>query len=477
MMRYTLLGTPEETSTPDAAAAVRDADRSDLVARISGFQKAIGAPIEAVRAAERLGRNDVKVIVTGQQPGLLGGPILVLSKALSAIAWARKLAKETGDPVVPVFWAANEDHDLDEVNRVTVLGADDAPTTLRLPIEPSGLMLSEVDPGGAAEDLLLETEAVLPRSQGTPEVMRGLRAAQASSLGRWFAGILTRWLGREGLVIVEPRLMRGAAAGVLELEKRKPGAIAGALGEGPLEPAEVPFFNIVGGRRVRPEGAADLGDDPEAVSWDVVTRVLAQNLALPVAGHVVGPSELEYCRQIEPAHALLGIPAPPLIRRASLTLVERKVEKGLAGFSAGIEEVMEKGEEALIEDDRPEEFDAALTRLTEALEGALVDVRDQAGKVDDVLLRKAIGAEMQLLRAIDTLRDHGRRALERVTGRDVERRRKVLAHLRPAGTPQERILSPLPFFARHGLTLPSRLLEVVSHHPDGRLAVFLSGER
>jgi hypothetical protein len=78
-----------------------------------------------------------------------------------------------------------------------------------------------------------------------------------------------------------------------------------------------------------------------------------------------------------------------------------------------------------------------------------------------------------LLRSIDRLRDHGRKALDRVTGRDREQKEKLLAHLLPGGEPQERALSPLPFMARHGADLPARLLEVVARAPDGHFAVRL----
>src|SRR5690606_3523427 len=57
-----------------------------------------------------------RVVVTGQQCGLLGGPLYTLYKAIGAVRWAERLAKELGRPVVPIFWAASDDHDFEEVS-------------------------------------------------------------------------------------------------------------------------------------------------------------------------------------------------------------------------------------------------------------------------------------------------------------------------------------------------------------------------
>jgi len=306
-------------------------------------------------------------------------------------------------------------------------------------------------------------------------MIAGIAAARMPSLGDWFVRIISRWLGPLGLVVVEPRILRRAAAPVLAMEHERPGAIVGRVGPGPVTPAAVPFFNVNGGRRSRPNG--DLAEDPEAISWDVLTRVLAQDVALPVAGQVVGPAERLYCAQAGSAHELFGIVAPPLIPRVSLTLVEKKVEKSLARFGTTAVAVLLGGEPALRENEpRPGDFHDALTQLEDALDRAWSGIHDEAGRIDETLVRKALGSEKQILKAIDGLRDQGRKAMERVTGQDADRRSKVLTHLLPSAKPQDRILSPLPFLARHGDRLLEKLLQVVRSHPAGDRIVYLSGK-
>ena len=59
-------------------------------------------------------------VVTGQQVGLFGGPLLSLFKAASVLALAKQV-ESAGVPCVPIFWMATEDHDLAEVNQSLLL--------------------------------------------------------------------------------------------------------------------------------------------------------------------------------------------------------------------------------------------------------------------------------------------------------------------------------------------------------------------
>ena len=59
--------------------------------------------------------------MTGQQVVLFGGPLLTILKAATAVARAKEATAATGVEHVPVFWMATEDHDLAEVDQVSLL--------------------------------------------------------------------------------------------------------------------------------------------------------------------------------------------------------------------------------------------------------------------------------------------------------------------------------------------------------------------
>ena len=108
-------------------------------------------------------RAGARAVVTGQQVGLFGGPLYVLLKAATAIARAKQASAATGVEHVPVFWLAIEDHDLEEVDQVSLLASaktGSAVETLRLGVrsheEPVGGVVL-----GDGVDALLERASEL----------------------------------------------------------------------------------------------------------------------------------------------------------------------------------------------------------------------------------------------------------------------------------------------------------------------------
>ena len=49
------------------------------------------------------------MVTTGQQPGLLGGPLYNIYKALTAARLAGVLEERLEKPVIPLFWVSSED--------------------------------------------------------------------------------------------------------------------------------------------------------------------------------------------------------------------------------------------------------------------------------------------------------------------------------------------------------------------------------
>ena len=62
--------------------------------------------------------NDAVAIIGGQQAGVLTGPLYSVHKAITVIVQAKQQRQALGVPVIPVFWVAGEDHDLNEINHV-----------------------------------------------------------------------------------------------------------------------------------------------------------------------------------------------------------------------------------------------------------------------------------------------------------------------------------------------------------------------
>ena len=73
---------------------------------------------------DKLSQEDTYCTVTGQQVGLLTGPMYTIWKALTAIQFSRKVEAEKGISCVPIFWMATEDHNWHEIMHFSLLKED-----------------------------------------------------------------------------------------------------------------------------------------------------------------------------------------------------------------------------------------------------------------------------------------------------------------------------------------------------------------
>src|SRR5216684_9317325 len=118
-----------EWSKEQASSLRYDASRRERVSAILERQNAAwGAGSETLENINRL-RRGASAVVTGQQVGLFGGPMFSIYKALTAVKLAEE-ASAAGVDAVPIFWLATYDHDLAEVNHVSLPGSDGHLVTL-----------------------------------------------------------------------------------------------------------------------------------------------------------------------------------------------------------------------------------------------------------------------------------------------------------------------------------------------------------
>jgi uncharacterized protein YllA (UPF0747 family) len=101
--------------------ALSEAHRNALADLLLAQNQAADAGPSAIANIEKL-RAGARVIVTGQQVSLFGGPLYTLHKAATAVRLAAQASESTGVAHVPVFWLATEDHDFAEAGHVSLPG-------------------------------------------------------------------------------------------------------------------------------------------------------------------------------------------------------------------------------------------------------------------------------------------------------------------------------------------------------------------
>lgn len=462
------------------------------------------ASLENVR---RLAGGRARVVVSGQQPGLLGGPLYTLYKALGSVKLAAALRKRHPDlDFVPVFWVASEDHDYDEVASVTWPQAGGDLITFRAehPDWTAGRMVGTLASAPVVEPLV---EAIL---QGTHDTE--FRAAEIEALrregrdGTWedlFCRLMLRLTRGTGLMLVSPLMpwVRRRSAAIfgkeietagestrLVLERSEAAEKAGL--ETPLHrnPDAVNLFRVDAAqcrRTVRvddgrlidaainggPNGGESAGDknewrrrleaDPSAFSANVVTRPLIQDSILPTVAQLVGPGEAAYFAQVEAVYESFGVFAPVRYPRPRVLLVARNVARTLRKYDLDPLEVIESDAESLVHaiQQAADEGDFAerLRALRERQQKELRELQRSLGNGGGA--HAAIDRLIQSMeKGFDTIDQQFRNDRRQQEPQLETAMNKLLANLTPNGAPQERVFNPVaPFLVSYG---PSWLKEL-----------------
>ncbi|HYA95818.1 MAG TPA: bacillithiol biosynthesis BshC, partial [Terriglobales bacterium] len=178
-----------------------DAPRRERVAAALERQnRAWGASQETLDNIARF-RAGASAVVTGQQVALFGGPLFSVYKAISAIKLATEFT-HAGQECVPIFWLATEDHDLAEVNHVTLLAADGSLTAFATEAHgPENAPMSQVRLGPQIEARVEEAARLLSDSEASEFLRQSYRAGE--TLGSAFAKLFSRLFQHSGVILID----------------------------------------------------------------------------------------------------------------------------------------------------------------------------------------------------------------------------------------------------------------------------------
>ncbi|MEW5802878.1 MAG: bacillithiol biosynthesis BshC [bacterium] len=93
--------------------------REALVEYLCEYHQSLGASPETMCNIADLRDQQSLVIMTGQQPGLLTGPLYTIYKTIACLWEAQRIRQTFSRPCIPVFWIASEDHNLAEAASIS----------------------------------------------------------------------------------------------------------------------------------------------------------------------------------------------------------------------------------------------------------------------------------------------------------------------------------------------------------------------
>jgi len=426
---------------------------------------------------DRLAAGEAIVVTTGQQPGLFTGPLYSVYKALSAIALARRLERERGVPVVPVFWVAGDDHDFHEANHATFLNAAGEPTKIVLrerPADAPTWPISRERCGPEVHAALESLRAGTPDTEFKSGVLEWLATAYQpdASLADAFAAALQALLGERGLAVVRPYaaavkremapwLLRG-----LELtlaDGLSPVLLEGSMGRDRLRRDGDGFVTRRSGERFSRATLEEIArHTPERLSPNVLLRPVVEAALWPTVAYVGGPSELGYLPDAAPLYRALDVPPQTPVPRWSGLLVEARVERVLEKHSLTVADLAGPPgtvEARVVREQLPEEVTEALEGVRSGMATAYARLAAGVARIDPTLERAVQSARNAALSGTHDIERKLVAALKRANETIVGQLARARASLYPGGAPQERILTYASMAIRYG----PPLLDALEH--------------
>ncbi|MDA8016632.1 MAG: bacillithiol biosynthesis cysteine-adding enzyme BshC [Thermoanaerobaculia bacterium] len=486
-----------------AESATPMTDRTALAEALRVANDAYGHP-RAEELARKLADPRTRVVVTGQQPGLWGGPLMTLSKAVAAVRWAQAL-ENAGVPAVAVFWVATEDHDFAESSRVSFI-APTGPETLDLGEDPDPLLPVGMRTFGPPLVSAMERAEELLGS-GAAEGIQTARAFYRPNarFGEAFSRLMVKIFADRAPLFLDAMLpeLKQAQAPYLERLVEARAELDAAYADRdariqdrghPLQvtpqPGLSPLFLLhstqdeIGDhvQRRRIEWRADehfglrgsegtwsvtellstIRDNPSTVSPGVLARPALQDAVLGSTLLVLGPGELSYLAQAAPGYEALGIEPPWVTLRPQSMILDTRSSSWLQELGLPLTELLDSTPEEIVARRFSED---PVGPVREEIDRALATLREQVLMIDQTLEKPWKKTQDQVHRGLEIFGGKVRNAVANRHGVWLRRAEKLHQMLRPAGSLQERKISTLFFYARYGDALARSFLEDLDLDP------------
>ncbi len=474
--------------------SVGGSDRTTLADALREQALGFGASEATLANIAKL-REGARAVVTGQQVGLFGGPLLTLLKAATAVARAAEATRATGTDHVPVFWLATEDHDLAEVDQLMLLTKTSL-EKLSLGLASNGGPVGSLRLGPGVEPLL-ERVAELLSYAPIADTLRECYTPEAT-LGQAFGKLMTRLFAGHGLIVMDAAsrpfhalgasTLRAAITRVQPLEAAllartaeleaagyhaqvlvKPGhsllfLIDAATGERqPLRHTADGAWKTATASFTESDLLGILEHEPERLSPNALLRPVFQDTILPTAAYIGGPAEIAYFAQSAVLYeAILGR-VTPVLPRFSATLIEPAIATVMARHELALDAVFESGSEPALTQRlgaraMPIEGKRKLAAVGNTLDAELSALTGYLESMDESLGRSALVSASKMRYQMNRLRRMAASFEVQKEASLARHAQAILLHLFPDGHPQERVIGGVWFLAQAGEELIERLV-------------------
>jgi bacillithiol biosynthesis cysteine-adding enzyme BshC len=462
-----------------------------------------------------LNKKGSQVIITGQQLGLMTGPLYTIYKALGAVKLAEMLTAVINKPVVPLFWLEGEDHDLKEANKIRLLDLENKVRRLELKgfSSPNRYPVGELTIGTGIENLIQELERLYPDSEFKSAVLQLMRESYTSP-SLWkkaFARLLIKLLGKYAPLIIDAsdkRLKKiispifkkaiehSKNISEIMLKNNEQLKKDGYHLQVKFNPLSTNLFLRSDGEKYLLEMSANgiyhlkgkaksyskdqlltlIEQEPERFIPNVILRPVVQDYLFPTLSYVAGPAEIAYFAQIKPLYDFFGVKMPSIFPRPALTLMEKKIEKIIKKYDIDVQALFAKPEK-VIENIENKEIAALIeepfAKSDEKLQDIIHELRKVLLSIDVTLKNPLEKAAMKMKHQLHSLKEKSMKAGKKAQQTRINQIEKVRNNLFPEGNLQERCLNIIPFLIRYGFDLIDKIYDNIEFNTFRHKIIFL----
>jgi bacillithiol synthase len=479
----------------------RIVDRYQIASLLEDQQRRFGMGKESEENAAALQHKNTFAVVTGQQVGILGGPLYTVYKIITAIKLAKDLNRVYPSyNFIPIFYLEAEDHDYDEMSVVTFLNLKNELQTLHYlpngkPPEKNPGPVGSIIFDNSLQDLISTFEENSLPSEFRTKVFGMLRAAYYPGIdfASAFVGYIKAIFPHSGLIMVDPRdknlknllkpifrkeiethpktsemvIHRSAVLEEHYHAQAKPKAINLFLilrgGRFLIEPREE-GFGLKGSRqRFSTQELIDMIEQsPELFSPNVLLRPICQDYLLPSFVYVGGPAEIAYFAQLKDVYSFFGVEMPVIYPRVSGTIIEEKVKRTMEKFDIGPYDffmdvdLLQKSVTNKLSDVKLDElFNKSLTGIEEHFK----ELKYGLQTVDPTLGEAFDNAKNKIEYQVNKLKEKAYNAQRRNYANALNQIEKSLLHVAPNSVFQERTYTLVQYCNKYGIDFVKWLYE------------------
>ena len=441
-------------------------------------------------------------IVTGQQLGILGGPLYTFYKIITAIKLSSFLAERYDDyNFVPVFWLEADDHDFNEIRTVKIVDETNTLETIgyKEAIDEDDLKQSVgmIHLDASINDFFDKLNSKLRQSDFTTSILDRLKNIykEGSSFKDAFREIIFDYFDEYGIVIFDPqdedikKLLKPVfkkeitdfrehteslvhvSATLEELYhaqvKVKPVNLFLRVDEGrySIEPVDNEYRLKRKRKSFTQEQLLELLDnEPDKFSPNVLLRPICQDYLFPTAFYVAGPSEISYFAQIKPLYEFYDIPQPIIYPRSSVTILENSIATSLDKYSISMNDIfidVEGVKKKIINEVDDASVDLIFEGISNQIEGTFDKLKEKLLDLDKTIADSSNRYRDKILSNISELKFKAEKAQQKkyeVTLRQIDR---AAVHLFPNSSLQEREINYIYFVNKYGDEFLKKIFEEI----------------